>query len=549
MAIKRREFLQGVGATLLLSRTAAGAQAPNPSAEDTAGGAPSLPAGAKRPNILLLQVDQMQWGAINHRTICNTPNINRLVREGMLFERAYTACSICCPSRAMLNTGSYHWYNGIFNQVHSSPSMNPDMFPDVVLFAQRLKAAGYRNGFVGKWDVSFRRSPLDFGYDTIAAPLTYGRSTLKGVDANPDHVPISPIPEAFHEGHGLVNPKNFNWPGTTEPFLMWAASKIRTEDSNAFYNAECGIRMMKRLALQPGPWHMQIQFVQPHDPYTPLQQYLVKYDPADIPVPRSFHDTFAGKPDLHRREAGTWGDCTEDDYRQGRAHYYAFCEEVDAQIGRVLQALDETGQRDSTLVAFTTDHGDMVGAHHMWSKDWMPYEETYKVPLVLRYPGRINPGTVTSKLVHVHDLAYTFIDAAFAEPLKYRHGRSLLPLADDPQRADWPDHILNVWYGGEFVRGLHMVVTDRYKFVFNSFAWDELYDLRDDPEEMHNAIQDPSYAEVVDDLRARLYELMQEMADPYGDPTTFVRPDIGGDGGDRYCAPRYLPRGRRMQAV
>jgi hypothetical protein len=122
-------------------------------------------------------------------------------------------------------------------------------------------------------------------------------------------------------------------------------------------------------------------------------------------------------------------------------------------------------------------------------------------------------------------------------------------LADDPERSDWPDHILNVWYGGEFVRGLHMVVTERYKFVFNSFAWDELYDLHEDPEELRNLIRNPQHKAIADDMRARLYELMDEMSDPYGLPTSFERPNINPHGGDRYCAPRYLERGKRLHST
>jgi len=129
-------------------------------------------------------------------------------------------------------------------------------------------------------------------------------------------------------------------------------------------------------------------------------------------------------------------------------------------------------------------------------------------------------------------------------PHNIHSGRTQNPRSFDPNRSEWPDHILNVWYGGEFLRGLHMVVTERYKYVFNSFAWDELYDLNEDPEEIANFIDDPGYAAVVDDMRARLYELMEELGDPYGDPCPkFDMPDYGKP--NRYCSPRYLPRGKR----
>lgn len=540
MAIKRREFLQGVGGSLLAAQTGMSFAQQNSSDGDGASVRP------QRPNILHLQVDQMQWDAINHRSVCHTPNINRLVEEGILFERSYTMASICCPSRAALNTGAFQWHNGVFTQVHSAPGVQRDMFPDVVTYSMRLKDAGYTQGFVGKWDVSYKRTPLDFGYDEIAAPIAYSKRTLKGIDTNPDNVPHPAAAKVLNNtAAGVTVDHTFQWPGS-QPFMMWGHYDVPEEETSAYFIAENGIRMMKRFAAKQRPWHVEVQWHEPHDPYVPLKKYLDRCDPHSIPVPQNFYDTFEGKPELHRRESETWGKVNEDIYRQGRAHYYAYCEEVDAQIGRVLKALDETGQRENTLVVFTTDHGDMCGGHRMWSKDWMPYEETYKVPLVMRWPGRIKPKQVSSHLVHVHDIAYTYIDAAGAAPLAHEEGRSLLPLAEDPNRGDWPDHILNSWYGGEFVRGLDMVITKRYKYIFNSFAWDELYDLQEDPGEIVNRVDDSGHAAIVDDMRARMYELLAQMGSPYGDPSPlFNMPDCGKP--NRYGAPRYLPRGKRLR--
>src|SRR5271157_864064 len=178
-----------------------------------------------RPNILHLQVDQMQWWAVANRTLCRTPNINRLAAQGIAFGRSYTGSAVCCPSRAMLCTGAYHWHNGIFNQVHSSPSVHRDMFPQVVTFSARLRAAGYRQGYVGKWHASFLRTPLDFGYDEIAAPNGYNPRLLKGIDANPDRVP-SPRPGAVQED--VV--RHMIWPGS-EPFAMWGYAEGPEEET------------------------------------------------------------------------------------------------------------------------------------------------------------------------------------------------------------------------------------------------------------------------------------------------------------------------------
>src|SRR6516225_10670433 len=129
--------------------------------------AQARPAGTQ-PNILHIMSDQQQWATIANRSLCRTPYLNRLAASGMLFERSYTPSAVCCPARAMLLSGAYHWHNGVYNQVHSPPSVHRDMNPDVVLYSQRLREAGYRQGYVGKWHASYLRTPLDFGFDEVA---------------------------------------------------------------------------------------------------------------------------------------------------------------------------------------------------------------------------------------------------------------------------------------------------------------------------------------------------------------------------------------------
>ncbi len=502
------------------------------------GSALALPGAAQAapsaPNILHIMTDQQQWGTIAGRSECRTPNLNRLAASGMLFERSYTPSAVCCPARAMILSGAYHWHNGVYNQVHSPPSVHRDMNPGVVLYSQRLRDAGYRLGYVGKWHASYVRTPLDFGFHEVADLEGCDPQLIRKLDTNPDHVERP-------RGLRTVVQRQMRWPGS-ERFNMWGYRDGPEEASGPHYRAECAIRMMRRFARQGQPWHLELHLVEPHDPYMPLKRYLDGYDPGSIPVPRSFSDTFDGKPGLHRRESETWGRINEDDYRQGRAHYYAYVEQVDAQIGRVLDALHETGQEDNTLVVATTDHGDMVGAHRMWIKGWIPYEETYRVPLIARWPGHIRPGSRTSRLVQTHDLAHTYVEAAQARSMPFGDGKSLLPLFADPDSAAWRDHILCAYYGGEFLYTQRIAITDRFKYVFNGFDIDECYDLDEDREEMRNLVSLGEKRPYVDDMRARLYELMDQFDDPYGDlshPSGPVR-------GDRYCASRYLPRGKRL---
>ena len=122
----------------------------------------------QRPNILHIQTDQQQWATIAGRSESRTPNLNRLASQGMLFERSYTPSAVCCPSRAITLSGAYHWHNGVYNQIHSAPSVKRDLDPGVVLYSQRLRDAGYHLGYVGKWHCSWVRTPADFGFQDLA---------------------------------------------------------------------------------------------------------------------------------------------------------------------------------------------------------------------------------------------------------------------------------------------------------------------------------------------------------------------------------------------
>jgi len=490
----------------------------------------------QRPNILHLMTDGQQWATIAGRSECRTPNLNRLAEGGMLFERSYTPSALCCPARAMLISGAYHWHNGVYNQVHSSPSVSRDMFPDVVTYSQRLREAGYRLGYVGKWHASYLRTPLDFGFHEIALAGGCRPSLLEKLDNNPDRVE-RPSKDALR----TVATRQARWPGS-QPFTWWGHREGPEEATEEYARAEAAIRMMRRFAKGTEPWHIELHFNHP-DPCLPLKKYLDRYDPRAIPVPKNFYDTFQGKPGLHRRESESWGRMTEEDYRQARAHHYAYWEQTDAQLGRVLEALEETGQQANTIVTLAADHGSMAGAHRMWFMGWLPYEECYRVPLIVRWPGTIRPASKCSKLVQTHFLAHTYVEAAGAAKLPYEDGRPLQPLFENSGRGDWPDDLLCAFYGGEFLYTQRLAITQRFKYVFNGFDFDEMYDLEQDPQELHNVVARSGYKPHVDDMRARLYEMMARFEDPYGD--TGPRNSLGRKP-NHWDAPRYLPRGKRL---
>ncbi len=512
--INRRELLTGTAATAAAAQTRSKSQG---------------------PNILHIMSDQQQWATIGGRSECRTPNLDKLAAGGISFDRSYTPSAVCCPARAMLLSGAYHWHNGVFNQVHSAPSVHRDMYPDVTLYSQRLHDAGYRSGYVGKWHASWERGPLEFGFQEVA-DLTSYRNAARDNQKSSVHV------ERPKEKLRRTVARTMSWPGS-DPFPMWGHLDGPEESTPEHYRTDCAIGVMNRLSGGAQPWHLEVHYIEPHDPYFPLKSYLDRYDPKSIHVPKSFQDTFRDKPGMHRRESETWGTITEDDVRQSRARYFALTEQLDAQIGRLLKALDATGQAENTMVVFTSDHGDMAGAHRMWIKGWMPYEESYRVPLIVRWPGQIKAGSRSSHLVQTHDLAHTYVAAAGLAKMPFADGRALQPLFQDPGRSDWQDEIMCAYYGGEFLYTQRMAVTDKLKYVFNGFDFDELYDLANDPDEIHNQVNNTVYRSQVDEMRERLYGLMRRFGDPYSGEGPAL--PNGGEPPGRYGAQRYLRRPAR----
>lgn len=478
-----------------------------------------------RPNILLIMGDNQQAATIAGRSPCRTPHINRLASAGVLFERAYTNAAVCSPVRNALLTGAYNWRFGTYEQPDTAASVSSDPFPDVVTYAQLLGRAGYRCGYNGKWHTSTKRVPLDLGYHEIGAPNRYRGAAAARIRELGLEVP--------HEGRKRAV-RTVQWPGS-EPFGLWGYTEGEEDATEMHHVADAGIAMMKRFARGNQPWLIEIHFPEAFRAW-PLRRYRERYDASRIPVDESFHDTFVGKPNMQRREAESYGRMTPRDFQEGRAFYYASFEQLDAQVGRILGALDETGQAENTLVVYAADHGAPWGAHRMWLPCFAPYEELYRVPMVARWPGIIEGGSRCNQLVQVHDLAHTFVDVAGAPALPHRHGMSIARLLRNPPGSVARDGLLCAWYGQNFLMSQRMVLTATHKYVFNAFDFDECYDLRNDPHEMRNIAGDRSKASVADDLRARLYELMEKYDDPFS----------GRGASGRFMAPRYLPRGKRQ---
>jgi arylsulfatase A-like enzyme len=199
------------------------------------------------------------------------------------------------------------------------------------------------------------------------------------------------------------------------------------------------------------------------------------------------------------------------------AHYYALISQVDDAIGRVLRALDASGEADNTIVIFTSDHGDMCGSHRMMDKHCVMYDDIVHVPLIVRWPGRVAPGSVCGQFVcNMLDLAPSIPEMTNSPvaPEASFHGRSLLPLLDGKTPEDWPQEVVSTYNGQQF--GLYiqrMIRTREWKYIWNPTDVDELYHLESDPYELHNRIADPQVAGLLSELRKKLREVLIQQGD------------------------------------
>ncbi len=460
-----------------------------------------------RPNVLLLLTDQERFDVTHpDGPPVETPNIDRLRVEGAYFTRAYTPISICSSARGSLLSGLYPHNHGMLNNAHEADAILDEFPAEVPTFGDLLADAGYENTYAGKWHVGRTQRPEEFGFEYLG-----------GHDA--DHDWLDEDLGAYQRERGVepteVELEETIYVDTPDPTLVAAKTPIPKETTRTYYLAERTIERLDEWAEGDGPFFHRTDFPGPHHPYTVPEPYASMYDPDEIPLWPSFAETYDGKPEVHRQYLSYRGVAAFDErtWREAMAKYFGFVTFIDDQIGRILDALDERGLEPA--VFHTADHGDFTGSHRQFNKGPMMYEDTYHVPLVVRWPGVVDPGTVREEFVRLHDLMPTFLELGDVEPPDGIDARSLLPLLRGETPANWPETVFAEYHGDEF--GLYsqrMVRDDRYKYVYNTPDVDELYDLERDPHELHNLVDHPAYEEPRRRLRNELARWMDETDDP-----------------------------------
>ena len=447
-----------------------------------------------QPNFLIIMTDQQRTDTIGAygSAICRTPAIDRLAASGTRFDNAYTVCSLCSPARASVYTGLYPRNHGVLANEY-------EFHEDTRLISQDFGAAGYRCGFVGKWHCGEEKLPQDFGFEGMNVP-GYGKGTSTA--EYKEYLRRNGLEE------GEIIPLGTGW---STNLLLRGQITGPVEASVPYFLAETTIDMLADYQQSGAPFLHFCNFWGPHAPYLPAEPYASMYDAATIPPWPNFHDDLSGKPRAHRRYRDAFaGEGNEprgwDEWSKWVASYFGFTTMIDAQIGRILDALEALGLAENTVVLFTADHGEHCGAHGgIHDKFTMMYQEMVRIPFILRVPRQAG-GQILQQPISNLDILSTLLELAGIEAGRELDGRSLLPLLHPSQQAlDREEDVFSVFYGHHNVTyQSRMIVGSRFKYVFNAPEMDELYDLVGDPYELNNLIDDPDYEETRAHFRQRL---------------------------------------------
>ncbi len=478
-ATTRREFIQAGAATV--GAVLASSILPTANAQST----------GKKPNLVFFYTEAQRSDALSlaGHTILKTPNMDRIGREGVWFKNAFCTNALCAPSRAVALTGMNSYSTGALdNTTHDAP-----LPPDIPLFTDLLHEAGYEVAMVGKAHVKngVKERYWDYYFAFNAGNTDY------------DH-------PKFFEGRKGEMGKEITYDEyaddlATDRALAWLKEK------------------------RDKPFCLLLWHQSPHGPFFRPRRLLDLYNGVPIPKPVTFDDDlqgYLGKPrafaDAKNKVGST--DMLYDSVRSNEElakNYYAGFVGVDQNIGRVLDWLEKSGQLDDTAIVHSSDHGYFLGEWRSFDKRFM-HEPSSRIPIMVRYPKRIQAGTVREEMALNLDLAPTLLDLAGVKVPQAMQGRSLVPLANG-ESTDWRKDWLYEYYdypGAENVRPHRGVRTERYKLIYyyplDSYAQTkeyELYDLQSDPGERNNLYNNPSYASVQAHLWKRMAELRSEIGD------------------------------------
>lgn len=491
-------------------------------------------AQSPRPNILFIMADDHAAHAIGAyggrlAALNPTPTIDRLAREGMRLENVFCTNSICTPSRATILTGQYSHRNGV-------TTLNGTLPPPRHTVAHAMKRAGYETAVIGKWHLGAEPTSFDY-YCVLPGQGSYFNPTLH---AHPGSAKILTPPLKRELPAQLPA-----WPENT--FRVAGADSLHADDAIT----DISLAWLKNRPDKSRPFFLLHHFKGPHDNFENAERYDFLYDDVTIPEPASLRDRGqhgpVGQPQYgtsvskrnERRNMGhhMFVDKSLPDERYTGTSYQRYLKKflrsvrgVDDNIARLLTHLEQSGELENTVIIYTADQGFMLGEHDYIDKRWM-YEESLRMPFIIRYPKTIRPGSTSRAMINNVDFAPTLLEFAGAVRTPDLQGRSFRGILETGQTpADWPAATYYRYW-------MHLAHHDNpahygmrtpdFKLIFfyglpldapgavnrpTPPHW-ELYDLRSDPQEMNNVISQPAYAQKVRELKAQLAQLKETIGD------------------------------------
>ena len=469
----------------------------------------------KKPNIIYIMADDLTTQAISayggiYKDIAPTPNIDKVAKEGMLFQDVLVTNSICGPSRAAILTGNYSNLNGYYKN-ESGGKFDDSKWT----FPQEFQKNGYKTALFGKWHLG--TEPV--GFDTFKY---HNASGQQGNYWNP----------LYNDNGKNVKEKGYATNLSTDFALNWLGATEMTDK----------------------PFLMVLQYKAPHRPWHPDTKYEKLWDDIEMPYPSTFNDDYKGREktagdtemtmdyfsrrdmklerpkNLKRKERIQWdfygakageivqpkGMSDEEGkkwrYQNYIKDYLACVKSVDDNIGRVLTYLKENNLEDNTIIIVTSDQGFYLGDHGFFDKRFI-YEESLRMPFMVKYPQRIKAGSVNEDIITNIDFAPTLLELAGIKTTQKMQGTSFVPVLEGNTPKDWQEAMYYHYYEFPFwhhVQPHYGIRTQKYTlahFYYNIDVW-ELYDLEKDPNQMNNIYNDPNYTSTITELKAKLKNLM-----------------------------------------
>ncbi len=439
----------------------------------------------ERPNIIFILMDDLRWDELDYPFV-RAPNIQRIAREGVLFHNAFVTTPLCSPGRASILTGQYAHKHGITDNTDRSARSH-----ELVTFPRLLHDAGYETAFIGKWHM---------GLDDNARPGIDHWVSVKGQGSYLDpefnvNGSRQRIPGYFTD---ILNRFALDYlkQKHTRPYLLYLSHKAVHPD--LVQNADGSLSDPSAGKFIPAERHQEV------------------YAGASIPHRANYGKPPEGKPALLRPIAGVsplgQTTVTDDETIRNRLRMLA---SVDEGLGEILETLNEQRELDHTLIVFTSDEGYFYGEHGLSVERRLAYDESARIPLLMRWPKLIKAGTTIDEFALSIDLAPTLLDIGGASRAAGMHGRSLVPLLRG-ETVPWRNSFLIEYFSDSVfprmsMMGYQCVRTEQWKYIHyvDLDGMDELYDLYADPFEMKNVVGQPSAQPALDEMKAELDRVMR----------------------------------------